>query len=83
MIKHGILDPGPKLLAQSGLLNNSVCSFLELQLFLIMEPNARKYAMIKVQRFLLTLKDDNPGYFQKRTSTVNVNPKNEIYVIDL
>ena len=81
-------DPGTKLLEQSGLLNTSVGSFLELQLFLIMEPNARKYIKSKVQRILLTmsLKNKTPGYLRKQISNVNVKnvtQKNDIYVINI
>ena len=31
----------------------------------------------------MTLENETLGYFQKRSSTVNVTPKNDIYVIEL
>ena len=75
-------DPEPKILTQVGLLNASVGSFLQLLLFIVMEPDARKYVKTKGQRYF---QNETLMYFEKRTNrnAVNVSNKPDIFVIEL
>ena len=81
-------DPGPKFITQTGLLITSVCSFLQLLLFLIMEKDAMKYLTRKAKEFKEkgSIQRNTLKKFEKRQRKMKIKKNanvNDIFVIEL
>ena len=81
-------DPGQKFITQTGLLITSVCSFLQLLLFLIMEKDAMKYLTRKAKEFKEkgSIQRNTLKKFEKRQRIMKIKKNanvNDIFVIEL